>query len=86
MLGVYKIETWFIPLVKCSKELKDKPPWFSFTIKKNVKKKYKLFKRWLESDSSYDYLEYVKFRNEVSKLIRAAKKSHEKKVAYDSVN
>ena len=73
----------FIPLVKCSGELKDKPPWFSFTIKKSVKKKYKLFKRWLESDSSFDYQEYVKFRNEVSRLIRAAKKSHERKVAYE---
>ena len=48
-----------------------------------MQKKYKLFRRWLESDSSFDYQEYVKFRNEVSRLIRVAKTSHERKVAYE---
>ena len=40
----------YVPLVKCTSETKDKPPWFTFEVKKSVKKKYKLFKLFLESE------------------------------------
>ena len=73
----------YIPLVKCSSTSKDKPPWFTFEVKKSVKKKYKLFKRFLESEDNADYLVYVRFRNEVSKMIRKSKMSHERKIAHD---
>ena len=71
----------FIPTKTVSSKLKDKPPWMSHTVKKSVKKKYSLFKRFLQSNSSKDYKEYIQARNNTCKLIKQAKKCHEKKVA-----
>ena len=76
----------YIPVIKCPSTVKEKPPWMNLSIKKSIKKKYKLFKRFIESDSvhSLEYREYIKTRNEVSKAIKTAKMSHEKSVASQS--
>ena len=73
----------FIPVKKFSNR-KKKPIWSNGHVKKSVKKKYKLYKRWLESENSYDYQIYIKERNETAKLIKKAKKDHEKKIAQKS--
>ena len=75
--GIHK----FIPTKTVSNNLKDKPPWMSHTVKKSVKKKHKLFKRFLHTDSSYDYKEYIKVRNTTCKIIKRAKRCHEKNIA-----
>jgi len=71
----------FIPTKIVSNKTKDKPPWMSYTIKKNVKRKYKLFKRFLETDSSKDYKQYIEARNSTCKMIKKAKKCHEQNIA-----
>ena len=74
----------FIPVIKCSDKARQKPPWMSPDIKKSVKKKYKLFKRYLESNRSTPYHEYIRARNEVNNMIKKAKILHEKKIANES--
>ena len=71
----------FIPTKTLPNNIKDKPPWMSITVKKSVKRKHKLFKRFLQSDSSKDYKEYINQRNITCKLIKQAKKCHEKNIA-----
>ena len=71
----------YVPTKIISNKTKDKPTWFSHTIKKNVKNKYKLFKRFLETDSSRDYKQYIEARNSTCKMIKKAKKCHEQKIA-----
>ena len=73
----------FIPVIICTNKVKDKPPWLSITDQKSVKKKYNLFKCFLESKSSLAYQEYIQVRNNVNKLIKNAKRNHEKKIAND---
>ena len=73
----------YIPVIICTNKVKDKPPWLSTTVQKSVKKKHKLFKRFLESKSSLAYQEYIQVRNKVNKLIKNAKRNHEKKIAND---
>ena len=73
----------FIPLRKPSNN-KNKKSWFTGEVKKSIKKKYLLYKRWLDSDNSYDYQNYVKERNLATKLIRKAKIDHERKIAENS--
>lgn len=70
----------FIPK-KTTSNKKDKSPWMTQNIKKSVKKKYKMFKRFLETENSRDYHDYVKTRNEVSKAIKKSKKQYEKNIA-----
>ena len=43
-----------------------------------------MYKRWLESDNSWVYQNYVKERNLTSKLLKKAKKEHEQKIASKS--
>ena len=51
------------------------------TIKKSVKKKNKLFKRYLETRNSWHYHEYVKIRNKTTHDIKNAKYKYEKNIA-----
>ena len=73
----------FIPLRKCSKN-KKKAGWFTGQVRKSVKKKYELYKKWINSDNSYDYRVYITQRNETAKQTKKAKKEHEKKIAQKS--
>ena len=73
----------FIPKVTISNK-KKRPAWMSSEIKKSVRKKYKLFKRFLESNNSWYYYEYIKVRNQTTKDIKKAKYDYELKVAKES--
>ena len=53
-------------------------------IRKSVKRKYKLFKRFLNSNNSYHYKQYVTARNEASKAVKKGKVLYEKKIATES--
>ena len=72
----------FVPKVNLNKK-KSKPPWMTSDIKKSIKTKYKLFKRFLESKNSFHYKQYIQIRNEVSKKLKNLKREHEKKIAED---
>ena len=63
----------FVPKIKCKNKQK-RPPWFSPSIKKSVKKKHTLFKRFLESQNSYHYKQYIQARNETARLVKNSKK------------
>ena len=70
----------YVPKVEL-KQNKSKPLWLNNNVKKSVKKKYLLFKRYLESKNSTHYKDYVNVRNETTKLIKNAKKEYEQKIA-----
>ena len=70
----------FIPL-KRHTTCKKKPNWFKGQVKKSVKRKYYLWKKYIESENSVDYQNYILERNNASKLLKKAKKEHEKKLA-----
>ena len=70
----------FIPKVKI-KSKKTKPPWMNIEVRKSIKTKHKLFKRYLESNNSFHYKKYIEKRNEISKKIKYLKKGHERKIA-----
>ena len=70
----------YIPRVE-SKEKKNKPRWLSHKISKSVKKKYKLFKKYLNSQNGKTYQKYVEERNKVNKEIKKAKYNYEKDIA-----
>ena len=73
----------FIPIRKQSKK-KKKPGWFTGPVRKSVKKKYELYKKWINSDNSHDYHVYINERNATNKQIKKAKKEHERKIAEKS--
>ena len=51
---------------------------------KSIKKKHKLFKRYLDSRNGVHYKEYIEIRNQTTKLIKKAKKGQENKVAREA--
>ena len=48
---------------------------------RKIKKKHKLFKRFLTTKSGYHYTKYITARNKCKKEIKKAKKNNEKKIA-----
>ena len=50
------------------------------TLRK-IKKKHKLFKRYLNTKSGRDYERYIQIRNECTKMIKKARKTYEKEIA-----
>ena len=52
-----------------------------FCKKKKSKKKYTLFKRFLESQNSYVYKLYINAWNEAARLVKNAKKEHQSELA-----
>ena len=73
----------FIPIQKLSNK-KGKKTKFKGELKKSVKKKYKLYKRWLDSKNSWHYQDYIKERNKTTKLLKKARREHEQKIAEKS--
>ena len=53
---------------------------------RRIKKKHKLFKRFLNSNSGIAYRKYVSMRNKCKKEIKKAKKRHERKIGEESKN
>jgi mevalonate pyrophosphate decarboxylase len=73
-----------IPKVKTSNGKKVKPIWMNNKALKKVKKKHKLFQRYLRSKSGRDYERYVEVKNNCSKLIKKTRKEYERHVAKES--
>jgi hypothetical protein len=48
---------------------------------RKVKKKHKLYKRYLHTKHGEDYQKYILERNECSKLLKKERKDHEKQIA-----
>ena len=63
---------------------KSKPFWLNKKCMKSIRKKYTFFKRFKESDLSYDYKKYIEHRNKAKSEIRKAVKNHEKKIVKES--
>ena len=53
--------------------------WMNRNIRKSVKKKYNLYKRYLRTRSDEDYKIYAKFRNSCGKLIKKKQKENTRK-------
>ena len=75
-----------IPKKKIIKSKRIQPSWMSNKALRKIKKKYKLFKRFLKTKNGYDYLKYIEMRNSCKKEIRKAKRRHEKRIADDCKN
>ena len=59
---------------------KNKPPWLKSSVKKSIKKKYQLFKRYRRTDQYNDYLKYKDQSNKTKKIVRKAQADYEKKL------
>ena len=73
----------FVPL-KTVKASKSKQPWLNSSCHKNAKKKYLLYKRFLQTKSSYYYKQYINQRNLLKKLIRKSVRDYEQHVSANS--
>jgi len=72
-----------IPKVKVKKKRKLRPYWLSASLVKSVKKKYRLYKRYLETQMGTDYQRYINLRNLCNKLIKKERKNFERDIAGD---
>ena len=73
-----------IPKKKIGGRKKLVPAWMCKSVLKKIKKKYHLYKRYLQTKDGQDYQRYILAQNECTRKVRRAKKDHEKKVAKDS--
>ena len=48
--------------------------------KKSIKKKYNLYRRFLNSNRTHDYEKYLLCRNQCNKIIGNAKKEYERRL------
>ena len=78
---LHKLMDECIPKHKPNNFPKLKPIWMTKKALRKIKKKYKMFRRWLGTKSGYDYLRYIDARNASTREIKKAKKQYEKKVA-----
>ena len=70
-----------IPKKNCGKDRNIKPRWINGEVRKSVKKKYNLYKKYLQSKQARDYQSYKLVRSKCKKLIKKARKSFEKDIA-----
>jgi hypothetical protein len=73
-----------IPKVKTGNGKKTKPVWMNKKALRVVKKKHKLFQRYLRTKAGRDYEKYIVQRNKCSKLIKQTRKDYEKHIAKES--
>ena len=66
------------------KDNRKRPHWMNSKALRKIKKKYNLYKRFLNTKSGQDYQRYIEARNECKRVVKRAKKNHEKKVAENS--
>ena len=64
----------------------DDAPWINNTIKKAIKKRNNMYKRFKKYCLSYLKVKYIRLRNEVVKLIKKAKTKYEAKIIRKSRN
>ena len=73
----------FIPKVPCKQIKKVKPLWMNNKLLRKIKKKNKLYKRYLNTKEGSDYNRYILERNLCNKLIKKFRKQYEKDIAND---
>ena len=73
-----------IPKHKPNNFPKLKPIWMTKKALRKIKRKYKMYKRWLKTSSGYNYQAYIIARNRCNKEVKKAKKAYEKHVANES--
>ena len=74
-----------IPKVSTSiKKKRNTPVWLNKKVLNKIKKKHKLFKRYLTTKSGLDYQKYILERNRCNKLIKNARKDYEHNIAKES--
>ena len=61
-------------------------PWLNVKIKKLIKKRNNLFKRFKKNNQSYSKMKYIIARNDVTKKIRQEKKMYEMSIIKRSRN
>ena len=47
-------------------------------VRKSVKRKYNLYKRFLNTNKNFNYRKYLDCRNECNKIVKKAKREYEK--------
>ena len=75
-----------IPKTKCNQNKKCTPLWMNDKVLKKIKKKSKLFQRYLLTKDGKDYSKYAKMRNESKNLIKSTRKAYERKIAEECKN
>ena len=75
-----------IPKVKCRQNKMRMPLWMNDKVLKKVKKKYKLFQRYLLTKDRKDYSKYAEMRNKSKNVIKSARKDYERKIAEQCKN
>ena len=67
-----------IPKVK-QKKKRNQPRWLDNKILRKIKKKHRLFKRYLLTKEGIDYLRFIESRRKCKRAIKSAKREYEKK-------
>ena len=73
-----------IPKARLKGHYKQNSNWINVNVKKNISKKRKLFKKYLNTKSDYDYKKYKTSRNICNKSIIKAKREYERNIAKNS--
>ena len=72
-----------IPKTK-KKNKKNQPGWLDNKTLRKIKKKHKLFQRYLLTKEGTDYLKFIQARKKCKRAIKTAKREYERKVAKHS--
>ena len=70
-----------IPQKNITNERKNKANWINQKAKCKLRKKYKMWKKYCETDSYQNYVKYTKARNQARWATRQAMKGYEKQIA-----
>ena len=81
---IHGVMSKYIPTTTKKKNLNYTPRWMTKSIKRIIKKKYVFYKKYLQARSVNNYNKYLHVRNEANKLIRKAKRNHERILAEES--
>ena len=70
-----------IPKIQIKSNKSTKPLWMTGSVKKSVKKKYNLYKKFLQTRKNYHHQLYIKTRNKCNITIKNAKRDYEKRLS-----
>ena len=70
-----------IPKSKLKNGKRIKPLWMNAKAMRSIKKKHKLYKRYLQTQEGLEYQRYIIQRNLCNKIIKKTKKKYEKRIA-----
>ena len=71
----------YIPKLKINEYKKVKPSWMTKKVLRKIKKKHKLYKRYLQTKHGMDYQKYITMRNKCNRQVKKAKKCYENTIA-----